>query len=542
MSGQYTKLHNPTQTPQTVKAKPEQVQNYAGGFVFQLDPMKQLERFLILGSDSNTYYASAQTLTRKNAEVVEQCWLTRPMTTAELIIKISVEGRAARQDPALFALALGAISTNVTARRAAYNAVQQVCRIPTHLFTWVKYCTDMGKGNGRGMKRAIATWYASRATDKLAYTMVKYQNRVGFNHSRLIHKANQGPLPAVNNPEDGVKRRMLYNWATGKPFIQEDLPTIVQAFRHAITSENSKDWVDDIVAHGLPWEALPTQALKNREVWEALAPTMGLTALIRNLANMTECGAIDPIGGKVNDLILERVTDEWELHKARIHPFNVLLALTTYASGKGFRGSKTWNPNQKIVKALNEAFYKSFKYAEPTNKRIMLAVDISGSMDGSMIMNTNIDARQAAAAMSLITEATEPNTAIFGFCTNFAPLSIHSGQSLVEISKYMRRLQMGGTDCALPMQHALKKKLEIDTFIVYTDNETWAGRSQHPFQALQEYRKKMGIPAKLIVVAFTSTGFSIADPSDPGMLDIVGFDANAPLIMSEFMKSSIEMK
>ncbi len=539
MSGQYTKLHNPNRTPQTVKAKPNQVQNYAGGFVFQLDPMKQLERFLILGSDSNTYYASAQTLTRKNAEVVEQCWLTRPMTTAELIIKISVEGRAARQDPALFALALGALSSNVTARRAAYNAVQHVCRIPTHLFTWVKYCSDMGKGNGRGMTRAIAIWYKSRETDKLAYTMVKYQNRVGYNHQRLIHKANQGPLPGAANDEDGVKRRMLYNWANGKPHIDSDLPQIVQAFKEVVASNDPKVWVKGVIDHNLPWEALPTQAMKVPAVWEALAPNMGMTALIRNLANMTECGAIDPLSSELNSTILKRLNDEEELRKARIHPFNVLLALTTYASGQGFRGSKSWSPNQKIVKALNEAFYKSFKYAESTNKRIMLAVDISGSMGGSKIMNTNIDARQAAAAMSLITEATEPNTAIFGFCTSFMPLAIHSRQSLEQVAQYMRKLHMGGTDCALPMQHALKNGLKVDTFIVYTDSETWSGRTQHPFQALQEYRKKTGIPAKLIVVAFTSTGFSIADPSDPGMLDVVGFDANAPLIMAEFIKSSI---
>ena len=47
---------------------------------------------------------------------------------------------------------------------------------------------------------------------------------------------------------------------------------------------------------------------------------------------------------------------------------------------------------------------------------------------------------------------------------------------------------MGGTDCALPMLHAKKKKLEIDVFIVYTDNETWYGRV-HPSAALRQYRK-----------------------------------------------------
>jgi 60 kDa SS-A/Ro ribonucleoprotein len=33
-----------------------------------------------------------------------------------------------------------------------------------------------------------------------------------------------------------------------------------------------------------------------------------------------------------------------------------------------------------------------------------------------------------------------------------------------------------------------------------------------------------------------STGFSIADPSDAGMLDVVGFDTNAPKVISDFAK------
>ena len=71
--------------------------------------------------------------------------------------------------------------------------------------------------------------------------------------------------------------------------------------------------------------------------------------------------------------------------------------------------------------------------------------------------------------------------------------------------------------------------------MIYTDNETWAGEI-HPHQALIEYRRKMGIPARLIVVAMTATGFSIADPEDAGMLDVVGFDTAVPNLISEFSR------
>jgi 60 kDa SS-A/Ro ribonucleoprotein len=88
------------------------------------------------------------------------------------------------------------------------------------------------------------------------------------------------------------------------------------------------------------------------------------------------------------------------------------------------------------------------------------------------------------------------------------------------------------------MQYALREGLDVDTFIVYTDNETWAGR-EHPAQALRRYRERSGINARLIVVGMASNGFSIADPADAGMLDVVGFDASAPALMSEFSRGDL---
>jgi 60 kDa SS-A/Ro ribonucleoprotein len=71
--------------------------------------------------------------------------------------------------------------------------------------------------------------------------------------------------------------------------------------------------------------------------------------------------------------------------------------------------------------------------------------------------------------------------------------------------------------------------------LIYTDSETWAG-SIHPAQALREYRQRMGIPAKLVVVGMVSNGFSIADPNDAGMLDVVGFDTATPTVIGDFAK------
>ncbi len=87
----------------------------------------------------------------------------------------------------------------------------------------------------------------------------------------------------------------------------------------------------------------------------------------------------------------------------------------------------------------------------------------------------------------------------------------------------------------MPMLWAMEQKVQADAFVIYTDSETWAGNQMHPAQALQAYRRQTGIPAKLVVVGMTSNGFSIADPNDAGMLDVVGFDAAAPRLIADFI-------
>jgi len=247
------------------------------------------------------------------------------------------------------------------------------------------------------------------------------------------------------------------------------------------------------------------------------------------------------------NLVVDRFSNGEAIRQARVHPLAVLVALKTYQSGGGSRSSLKWQPVSQIVDALDQAFYMSFDNVQSTGKRIMLALDVSGSMGSPEIAGmSGITPRVGAAAMAMVTARTEKNYVVTIFSSagqKFMKLNNH-GIGLFDISPRERlddilqrtnNLPFGGTDCALPMVYALEQKLKIDTFIIYTDSETWAGNIQ-PVQALQEYRQKMGIPAKLIVVGMVSNGFTIADPKDGGMLDVVGFDTATPNLMADFMR------
>ena len=204
----------------------------------------------------------------------------------------------------------------------------------------------------------------------------------------------------------------------------------------------------------------------------------------------------------------------------------------------------------QVVDALDQAFERSFATAPQTNQRFYLGIDVSSSMGGGEVAGVpGLTPRMAAAAMAMAIARREPNYYIAGFTSGghgypasfmrgeaaMAPLTITATDSLADAMRKTQVLDFGGTDCALPMLDALGKKIPVDCFVILTDSETWAGPI-HPAEALRKYRQEMGIPAKLVVVAMVSNGFTIADPSDAGMLDVVGFDSAAPALIADFAK------
>jgi 60 kDa SS-A/Ro ribonucleoprotein len=155
-----------------------------------------------------------------------------------------------------------------------------------------------------------------------------------------------------------------------------------------------------------------------------------------------------------------------------------------------------------------------------------------GSVAGSCLTP-----REASAAMALVTAATEREYHIMGFSDRFMPLNISPRMRLDDVVKRIGHLPFQGTDCSLPTIWARENGVNVSAFITYTDSETWAGNI-HPAQALRQYRSEFVGDAKAVVVGMTSNGFTLADPNDRGMLDVVGFDTTAPAVIADFVRSN----
>jgi 60 kDa SS-A/Ro ribonucleoprotein len=568
MAINYAKIFNRHATPQSQPIPGStQVRNSGNGYSWQVDDWTRLDRFLILGAEGGTYYIGERELVKQNHDALVRCIKADGIRAVNRIVEISDTGCAPKNDPAIFALALVATHGDAAAKAHAFANLNKVCRIGTHLFHFAEYVNAM-RGWGRGLRNAVGHWYVDRGVEDLAHQAVKYQQRDGWSHADLLRLAHP-KAPSVQHDavfrwmlagrssasvpdslgEREVKRKVRGEYRIAKYGAVGELPQLIDAFEKAKRVTSAREIVKLIAEHDLPREAIPTQWLNEVAVWEALLQRMPMTAVVRNLGKMTSLGLIKPFSD-AKKLVLRKLKDETVLKRSRIHPLAVLVAQKIYAQGHGEKGSLKWSPVAAVVDALDEAFYATFQNVEACGKPVLLALDVSGSMACSMIAGSCINAREASAAMALITAATEPECEIIAFSAGahgyggmhgggepgITRVNLSPRMHLAEVIQRIEAIPMGGTDCALPMLWAARHKLNVSAFITYTDSETWAG-NVHPAQALRQYRSEFVGDAKAVVVGMTSNGFTLADPNDRGMLDVVGFDTSAPAVIADFVRN-----
>ncbi len=562
--------------------------NKAGGVTFVVSDKDYILRCLILGTNKNTYYSTAREMTTECIDYLKQLIKDgKGQLIVDTVKSIYEDGRAPKQDPTLMALALTSSCEDVNVRKKAYEVVSTL-RTFSHIYTWKGYHKKISNSKGFGTlsKAALCKLFQNLTPMQLCYQVTKYPHRKTaiedwsfLDLMRCIHlKGDKLPLEgqyvlkyAIRGVPDADKFLAEHQELKESPIIK-----YIQAVETVKKLTDNEDHRLQLIKltyeHNLPREVMPTWSFNYPDVWRALLlnreqtrVTMPMTALVRNLAAMTVRGVFDDV--LTTSLVTEHLANDNVLKKARLHPVNVLVALLTYKAGHGEKGKLTWTPNQKIMDALESAFYKSFKFVQATGKRIFHGIDCSGSMTSSIPCLPQLSAHTAATVLAMtfarieaesvqefygFTSANRSNGGYYGRVMpqvensanndGLRKINLQPSMNLYEAMKLTQFSDFGSTDCSLPIEKAIldfKKSGGTaglwDVFMIYTDNETYAGK-RHPAVALKEYRELTGIPAKMVVVATTPNASSIADPTDAGMLDIVGFDTNAPEIVMNFIR------
>jgi len=502
------------------KIESDEIVNNAGGAAFQLNKWQQLERFIVIGSHRGTYYVTPRKLTMDNLGNIIDCIAEDADRVVSLVLDISDGGKAPSNDPALLVLAACMTYADLKIKNLAASLLPKIARTATHLFHFLEYVEQL-RGWGRLLRRAVANWYTDKPVESLGLQVVKYRSRDGWTHRDAIRLSHPKPTSEI--------QENLLKFAIGK-YESGVLPDIVNTYLEASKITDSYSlvgFIHDKIKAGkyITWELLPNHLIKDKYVWSELLPVLPYTAMLRNLRRMFGYGTFD-IGNNF-EYAKDFLTNERNIYTSRVHPMAILSAISAL--------NTDMLVSSDFMDCLELAFFTAFRNVEPTNKRMMLALDVSGSM--AVHYSNGFSPIEAAVAMAKVTQRVEKNALVKMFDHRFSDVPFKQDDGLYKSVKSVIGLDFGATDCALPMLEAAKHSWPVDAFVVYTDSETWYG-DVTPREAIRRYRNTMGIPAKLIVVGMTATDVTIADPNDRGMLDCAGFDTQTPSVISWFVNAS----
>ncbi|XP_053089193.1 60 kDa SS-A/Ro ribonucleoprotein [Pangasianodon hypophthalmus] len=509
----------------------------------------RLRRFLCYGSESATYRAREQRnlCLERASSVTELLAAGRGGEAVQEVRSMSLRGGVRSPGPALFALAVISQHSDVEAKRAAYGVLKEVCTSPSELFSFVQYKKELsGAGQrgmwGRALRKAVADWYNGRDALRLAHDVTKCKRKGGWSHQDLFRLAHLKP---ANDAVALVSKYVTKGWkAVQETYAdREKTEDVMKVFVYLEAVEKTKHSSDELEVahlveeHKLEREHVLTKHLKSREVWKALLKEMSVSTLLTHLGKMTADKLLGP-GSPDTAAVCERIQDEHALQKAKTHPLSVLLAAENYKRGHGKRGKLKWKPNRDVIQALDSAFCKCLSNVESTGKRFVVGVDVSSRL-GSVALGSLVSTVTVAAAMSMVITRSEPNSDVLLFSEGaVVPCSISADSSLLQITMQLVQVCSSYTDCTLPITWASENDKMADVFVIFTNNETWPGRS-NPAETLRTYRQKTGILSKLIVCGMTTNSLNVVDPDDQGMLDICGFDSHTVSVIRDFIMDVI---
>jgi 60 kDa SS-A/Ro ribonucleoprotein len=468
-----------------------------------LDSWMRLRRFLILGSEDGTYHVLERTLDIENAAAVLECLKTDGLRVVRTAVEISSGGSAPKNHPALFVLALAASPNFADSKTvsAALNALPEIARTGMHLCIFAAFVEKL-RGWGRGLRTAVADWYLSKPASELAHQMLSCERYSEWSHRDLLRLSHPKAATPAHNA--------LFQWAVEGELGHLATPEIlsgdlrqIRAFELAKKSASEDEMVQLIEENRLTHEMIPSEWHSSARIWEALLPSMPYLELLRHLGKLTAVGLVQP-QSPATALVVARLIDRKRIANARVHPSALIDALLTYKQERA--------PVASVLEALDEAFYLALENVAPTGKRVYLAIQTGESMRSFAM---------ASAALAMIFRRREPNCMLWG-------IEITPKHRLEQVHEAI--VSKGGLrDASLAIREAQNRGLAVDAFVIVAENRPST-------EALEQYRRWSGIPAKLVVIALAAQESNIVDPNDAFQMGVAGFDSGVPDVVSEFLR------
>lgn len=357
------------------------------------------------------------------------------------------------------------LDQGITGSRSIVSNVLQRADEPAEAIGY--WYTNYGRKLPQPVKRGIAD-----AAKRL------YNERSVFKYdsdSKAIRFADV--IQLVHPDPSSLKQSAVFKFALDRRYNDKALPTVkvkdwdgkiveftlnVAAEREKVKSlggvelrklANEGKLTEYLKSSGMTWESLSSiiDGGMDAKAWEAVIPTMGYMALLRNLRNFLNAG----VSTEVLDQIAARIADPDEVAKSKQLPFRFWSAY-----------KETEHSNQFSL-AIERAFDASLVNVPALSGRTLILVDMSGSMWGRMSAKSDLMRHDAAALFGAALAKRADDASLVRFGTGSEAIKFTKSMSVLKLKDKLTK-DSGGTD----LGRALTKHYKgHDRVIILTDEQ-----------------------------------------------------------------------
>ncbi|WDV50820.1 TROVE domain-containing protein [Streptomyces coeruleorubidus] len=436
------------------------LRTYEGGRGRERDARSEL--FLLAVSNfvsQQTFYETGADRDDRFAKLVRELAVTDPAWTAGLLGWLRGEGNlrtASVVGAAEYVKArLDAGATDGPSNRQVVDSVLQRPDEPGELLAYwtATYGRNVPKPVKRGIADAVRRLYHGKS-------LLKYDTASkGYRFGDVLNLVHAAPDP--DKPWQGELFRYAldrrHHPDTAVPPASDrvltahrELMALPVAKRRAVVT--AEGGAERLAEAGMTWETLAgwLQGPMDKAAWEAVIPSMGTMALVRNLRNFDEAGVSDEVAERV----AARISDPAEVARSRQFPFRYLAA---YQHAPSLRWSY----------ALERALGHSLANVPALPGRTLVLVDRSGSMFWSRLSDRSELNRADAAAIfgtALALRAERADLVEFGSTSD--RVKFREGESVLKILD--RFGDLGGTDTTEAVRRHYRKH---DRVLIVTDEQ-----------------------------------------------------------------------
>jgi 60 kDa SS-A/Ro ribonucleoprotein len=482
---------------------------------YRFTPKHQLAQYVATGCLNATFYASAED---QLAKVLALCEEVEPEFIARTAL-FCRERSFMKDTPALLCAVL-----SVKDRALFESVFQRVIDNGKMLRNFVQIMRSGVVGRkslGTVPKRLIRQWLEAR--DEAAL----FKASVGQSPSladivKMVHPKPQTP-----------GREALYGYFIGRAHDLHALPVVVRNFE-AFKAGDTLELPD------VPFQMLTALELSTKE-WTEIARRASWQMTRMNLNTFARQGVFGQEG--MPELIAERLRDPQAIRRARVFPYQLMIAYTMAVANAEVPGV--------VCEALQDAMETAISNVPVIEGKIYVCVDISGSMhtpvtgfrQGATTATNCIDVAALCAAAIL---RQNPRAEVIPFEGKVVGVTLNPRDSVMTNARLLARLPPGGTNCSAPLKWLNKRRATGDLVLYVSDNESWVdapaygqnGGSRTETMNQWATFKRRNPQARMVCLDIQPYGTSQAKERED-ILNVGGFSDQVFDVIAEFARGRL---